>query len=478
MATLSPDVRNSTLRSLKLTCPSAEGIDRELPSVSTTRHPSSVSMEQRKPNPFGDADGEWSDEEALLPRNRRKKQYIPPHVKITASAETSSEESSSPEPSPIRIATKGGPIVPPRSPSRPEPTRKGSSHDDLVQRFYQVTKERDALRKELQKKTMGPNSIPATHPGVFKSEEKTLIEELHALRHEIRIWSEEYFSGPLGSRGKRPHIHRAKELFGCITDNYHVYLMHPEDRPLLIQAYVWTRLQQKIFNNWHKGAGYVWAGKLGDKALRDVNDTLRKAVKNEAEAEEYHYWRSLTVNLLVPQVDGKWRPTFDATPVLKRITRFCQRIRRKLRPWSTRSLRTGLEQLHTIVSASVALDLKMKRQLADYRFVTFTGGKKDQYWGYGFYDSEMEDVYEDDEDSDEDGAYGAPGGARGRRVELALAPALERCGNANGHVFDQSFILVKADVSCKRLERPQRPQKRPKGGRGANRFGGMWNRDG
>lgn len=203
-------------------------------------------------------------------------------------------------------------------------------------------------------------------------------------------------------------------------------------------------------------------------------------MKNEVQAEEYHHWRSLTVNLLVPQVDGKWRPTFDAAPVLKRITRFCSRLRRKLRPWSTVSLRQGGEQLHTIVSASVALDLKMKRQRADYRFVTFTGGKKDQYWGYGFYDSEMDDVYEDDDDNDSDeGGYGGiAGGARGRRVELALAPALERCGNANGHVFDQSFILVKADVSCKRLEKPQKPGAGSRAGpRGARGHRSIWNRN-
>lgn len=475
MATLSPDVRNSTLRSLKLTCPSAETIDRPLPSASRFTLGLPV-MERRRTNPFGDADGEWSDEEVLIPRTRRKTQYIPSHIKITASAETSSEESSAAEPSPNRAALRGGPVVPLRVSSRREASTMDASQDDLVQRFYQVSKERDALRKELQRKSMGPNGIPAAGSIVFKSEEKTLIEELQAMRHEIRIWTEEHFSGPLSARSKRPHMHRAKELFGCITDNYHVYLKHPEERPLLIQAYVWTRLQQKIFNNWHKGAGYVWAGKLGEKGLRSINDTLRKAVKNEVEAEEYHLWRSLTVNLLVPQVDGRWRPTFDATPVLKRITRFCSRLRRKLRPWSTVSLRKGGGQLHTIVSASVALDLKMKRERADYRFVTFTGGKKDQYWGYGFYESEMEDVHEDEDDSDH-GGYGITGGAQARRVELALAPALERCGNANGHVFDQSFILVKADVSCKRVEKPQKPRAGTRGGsRGTRAYEGSWNR--
>lgn len=234
-------------------------------------------MDHRQPNPFVDADGEWSDEEVLIPRStgRRRTQYIPPHVKITASAETSSEESNSASPSPNRFGVNGSPLVPPKSPSRPD-VKRGESQDDLVQRFYQVTRERDALRKELQRKSMGPNGLPARGSVVYKSEEKTLIEELHALRYEIRVWSEEYFSGPLGARSKRPYLHRAKELFGNITDNYHVYLKHPDDRPLLIQAYIWTKLQQKIFNNWHKGCGYVWAGKLGDKKLRPLNDTLRK----------------------------------------------------------------------------------------------------------------------------------------------------------------------------------------------------------
>jgi hypothetical protein len=346
--------------------------------------------------------------------------------------------------------------------------RPGSSQDDLVQRFYQVTRERDALRKELQRKSMGPHGIPARASVVYKSEEKTLIEELHALRYEIRIWSEEYFSGPIKTSSKRPHLHRAKELFSNLTDNYNAYLKSTDDRPLLIQAFVWSKLQQKIFSNWQKGCGYVWAGKLGDKKLRAINDTLRKAVKNEEEAEQYHQWRSLTVNLLVPQVDGKWRPTFDATPVMKRISRICSRMRRKLRPWSTQSLRTGKEQLHTIVSAAVALDLKMKRQLADYRFVTFTGGKKDQFWGYGFYESEMEDVYDDDE------GYSS---MKGRKVELALAPALERCGNANGHVFERNFMLVKADVSCKRLDRVKKKAGKVGGTRnGVRTLGEVWSK--
>jgi hypothetical protein len=109
----------------------------------------------------------------------------------------------------------------------------------------------------------------------------------------------------------------------------------------------------------------------------------------------------------------------------------------------------------------------------------FTGGKKDQFWGYGFYDSEMEDVYEDDDDN-MGGGYGVNGNVKGRRVELALAPALERCGNANGHVFDQSFMLVKADVSCKRLEKHRKPQPRSRGGGstvgGKSGFAALWNK--
>jgi hypothetical protein len=226
------------------------------------------------PNPFEHADTEWSDEEALIPRRRRRTQYVPPPVKVTArGGETSSEGSS--ELSPERFSKSGSPLVPPKSPSRPD-VRPGSSQEDLVQRFYQVTRERDALRKELQRKSMGPHGIPARGSVVFKSEEKTLIEELQALRYEIRVWSEEYFSGPTTSRSKRPHFHAAKDLFGGLTDNYAIYLKHPDDRPLLVQAYIWSTLQKKIFNNFQKGSGYVWAGKLGDKKLRPINDTLRK----------------------------------------------------------------------------------------------------------------------------------------------------------------------------------------------------------
>lgn len=450
------DVRDSTITALKLSCPSAEVLESPFDSDA---------ME----NPFHDADSEWSDEEQLIPKGRRRAQYVPLNNEqpagraATLAVEESWAQSSSGENSPVpkgssRNSITPSPLLPPKSPSRPE-VKPGSSQDDLVERFYQVTRERDALRKQLQRKSMGSNGIPRSSV-IYKSEEKTLVEELLALRYEIRNWTEEYFSGPLSSRKKRPHVHSAKDMFENLTDNYSTYLKHTQDRPLLIQAYLWNKMQQRIFNNLLSGCGYFWAGKLGDRKLRPINDTLRKAVKNEEDAEEYHRWRALTVNLLVPQVDGKWRPTFDAAPVLKRISRFCSRLRRKLRPWSTQSLRDGKEQLRTIVSAAVALDLKMKRQHAEYRFPTFVGGSPDQLHGYGFYDSEMEDIYIDD---------GKP-----RRVELCLAPALERCGNANGYVFDQNFILVKADVSCKRLGKPGR-MRRPGTRSGIRSVFGMWN---
>lgn len=266
---VSTDVRDSTLRSLKLHCPSAEGLPSE-------QSPTSFHSPTMEPNPFEQADTEWSDEEELIPGRRRRTHYVPPPVKVTRGADTSSESSA--EVSPERFSKNGSPLVPPKSPSRPD-VRPGSSHDDLVQRFYQVTRERDALRKELQRKSMGPNGLPARGSTLFKSEEKTLIEELQALRYEIRVWSEDYFSGPTSSRNKRPHFHAAKDLFGGLTDNYNVYLKHPEDRPLLVQSYIWSTLQKKIFNNFQKGSGYVWAGKLGDKKLRPINDTLRKGAQ-------------------------------------------------------------------------------------------------------------------------------------------------------------------------------------------------------
>ncbi|KAF2205160.1 hypothetical protein GQ43DRAFT_408044 [Delitschia confertaspora ATCC 74209] len=434
MTTREPDpyVRHSTLAALKLSCPSAESLDSPFDSDDMG-------------HVLHEGESDWSDEEQLIPKGRRKTQYVPPNTlaagrAATLAAEESWAHSSSGENSPARkgsprIVSSESPLLPPKSPSRPN-VKKGGSQDDLVERFYQVTRERDALRKQLQRKSMGPNGI-LRDSVIYKADEKSLVEELQTLRYEIRNWSEQYFDGPVSNRKKRPHVNSSKEMFGNLTDNYSAYLKHSTDRPLLIQAYLWNKLQERIFSNLRNGCGYFWAGKLGDRKLRPINDTLRKAVKNDEEAEEYHRWRAMTVNLLVPQVDGRWRPTFDPSPVLKRISRFCSKLRRKLRPWSTQSLAQGKEQLRTIISAAVALDLKMKRQRADYRFVTYTGGTSGQLYGYSFYESEMEEIHVDD---------GKP-----RKVEICVAPALERCGNANGYVFDQNLILVKADVSCKRL---------------------------
>ena len=118
----------------------------------------------------------------------------------------------------------------------------------------------------------------------------------------------------------------------------------------------------------------------------------------------------------------------------------------------------------------------MKRQRADYRFVTFTENK-DQYWGYGFFESEMEDIYDDRNESVKGGSE--HGTVKGRKVELALAPALERCGNANGRLFDQTFILIKADVSCKKLKK-KGSQSNSKGTgqstQGLKNLGRTWNK--
>ncbi|OCK78755.1 hypothetical protein K432DRAFT_417812 [Lepidopterella palustris CBS 459.81] len=466
------DVRESTLNALKLWCPSAEVLTTES-EIQPMENPFLV-HEAETPSVV-DSENEWSDEEELIPKRYRKTRDARlnnggrlAELAVNGDNWGQSSQSSGDNSPNIHTPNIGTPSVPPKSASRPR-FDPGSSQDDLVERFYQVTRERDALRQQLRKST--PNSgrnlqpfdskysqkirsetQPPRSERYHKSEERTMIEELQALRYEIRNWSERYFSGVPKKRQNRPSLYSSKELFGNLTDNYATYLKHPNERPLLVQAYLWSKLQVRIFSNHLNGCGYVWAGKLGDRKLRPINDTLRRAVKNEDDAEEYHHWRALTVNLLVPQVDGKWRPKYDTEPVLKWISKFSSRTRRKLRPWATQSLRLGKEELKTIVSAAVALDLKFKRQRADYRFVTFTGGKTSQQYGYPFYDSEMEDVDEEDD--------------KPRRVELSLAPALERCGNANGYVYDQSFILVKADVSCKHVAksgRSSRSTRKPKG---------------
>lgn len=272
-----------------------------MPSATLTGNRRSSIRDSR--DPFGDADAEWSDEEVLLPKVRRpvrRSEGLGTSVIRGVSSGDNRDSgrdqwrSSSCSDIPIRNGStrerdstasglayapsfNGHPIIPPKSPSRPD-VRPGSSQDDLVQRFYAVTKERDALRKELQRRSMGPNGLPARASVVYHSEEKQLIESLFTLRTAIRNWTEEYFSGHLTSRYKRPHIYSAKDLFGALTNNHTAYLKHPEDRPLLIQAYIWSKLQQRIFSTLQTGCGYVWAGKLGDRKLRPLNDTLRKGM--------------------------------------------------------------------------------------------------------------------------------------------------------------------------------------------------------
>ncbi|KAK3202215.1 hypothetical protein GRF29_161g552674 [Pseudopithomyces chartarum] len=175
--------------------------------------------------------------------------YAPPKIKVSPRPSMSStddddeSDAQSRKPRFDRLGGNGSPIIPPKSPSRPD-VRAGTSQEDLVARFYAVTRERDALRKELQRKSLGPHGDLRASV-VYKSDEKALIEDLLGLREEIRIWSEEYFTGPVSPR-RRPHIHSAKELFSSLTDNYPSYLKHQQDRPLLIQGFLWYILPPEL----------------------------------------------------------------------------------------------------------------------------------------------------------------------------------------------------------------------------------------
>ena len=248
---------------------------------------STVDSIQAEPFPFNDADAEYSDEEELIPRYKRKIRYRPRMTEVAVtSAETSSDESSYTAPSYVQMRKGASLITLATTPSSPE-VWIGGERDDLLERFYHVSEERDVLWKALQKSKLATCGIPGKATIVHRSEEKTLVEEVHALRSGIQIWAEEYFSGHLSSRASKPYLRRARKLFCDLTENPKAYLENPEDRPLLIQAYIWSELQQKIFSNWQQGCGYVWAGILGDKQLRLINDTLRNGILQQAYPMQY-----------------------------------------------------------------------------------------------------------------------------------------------------------------------------------------------
>ena len=199
------------------------------------------------------------------------------------------------------------------------------------------------------------------------------------------------------------------------------------------------------------------------------------AVKNDEEAAQFHAWMSLTTNLLIPQVDGKLRPTFDAEPILKWIRAFARKLRRRLQPWATHDLRDedAKELLRSIVSAAVALDLKMQRQRAEYRYVRLSSGSSGAGYGFSFCADDMISVnIQSDESSEEDlpkhdlekpEKHDESGKRWPKRVELVLAPALETfdCRNDSGLGLKKARVVVKAQVSCKRVESRKARAPRP-----------------
>jgi hypothetical protein len=272
------DVRDSTVSALKLSCPSAEVLS-----------PSSTPA-SRMENPFvihevDSENEEWSDEEHLIPkslcspwqptptRNNASFLFVPGDEGLPGTGSGSGSSLSSGIARGPVITKPGAPSVPAKSPSRPK-FEQGLSRDVLMEQLFAVSRERDQLRQQLRRSTTKHGS-PRSN-GQYRPEDRTLVEELQALRWQIRQWSECHFRGVAAKRQSRPALYSSKELFGCLTDNYTAYLKHPQDRPLLIEAYIWSKLQNRIFSNSHKGSGYVWAGKLGHRKLRPLNDAIRK----------------------------------------------------------------------------------------------------------------------------------------------------------------------------------------------------------
>lgn len=148
------------------------------------------------------------------------------------------------------------------------------------------------------------------------------------------------------------------------------------------------------------------------------------------------------MNLLIPQVAGELQPKVDSRSVFKAISKLSARIRRKLRPYAVQELRSGKEELKAIIMSAVTLDLQFKKQRADFRLLVFSIRETNHQFGFNVFDAKMEDVHGGESDSN--------------IVELVLAPALEKRGDSDGENFNQSTILLKADVTCNRITREHR----------------------
>ncbi|TLD34457.1 hypothetical protein E2P81_ATG04622 [Venturia nashicola] len=135
-------------------------------------------------------------------------------------------------------------------------------------------------------------------------DDEHFIDCYDKLRRDIERWSVDYFKGPISA------LPSPGAALMEMSDDCDEYLQSQLMRPKLVQSYVWSVLNTKVFAcNSRNNPGFWWAHSRRNQfsglvALLQPTESqrLRPQDQDEKPIREYHRWRAITARLLESKI--------------------------------------------------------------------------------------------------------------------------------------------------------------------------------
>ncbi|KAF2001292.1 hypothetical protein P154DRAFT_562877 [Amniculicola lignicola CBS 123094] len=345
--------------------------------------------------------------------------------------------------------------------------------DLVVKDAQELTVEKGKLMKDLQEsRKIFKETNNELRELKFEVKNKTpdtwFIDQWRALHAKIENVSRLYFLGQLkkpagmmATRPKGPLLHKPgvypSRKLNFLAYNYDQYLSSEEYRPLIVQAFIWWVLTNKVFDHVSRDSeGLFWAGTMRDAlgALknelrplqhrnRDTNDP-EEMKRVEADIRNSHRWRATTSVMLLSRHPANKRIQDDdilhlIDVITSSINPYIVCDKESYRLNREADLRTTLD---TIITTAVDLDAEIHQQRAwifcEQMYCDELEGTP--LWGFAYNEDEMEKV------------PGPKHGKLGRRhttepsVDMIVHPALYRQGDHYGKDYSATEVLCKAKV--------------------------------
>lgn len=296
----------------------------------------------------------------------------------------------------------------------------------------------------------------------FQSQWRDLHLKIEGVANQYFIGRQSIFSGTILGRGKgtrldKMEVHPSISLTR-LTNEHAQYLGSEHDRPLIIQAFIWWVLVNRVFahtacDEW----GFFWAGQSRELLYHLKRQILPPRPRDwyrpdtgasqrfEQDARHYHNWRATTAMLLLSRtpVDKRMKTIRDL------INDIVGDIWDAVSPYIVIAKGNSLEaakegfrkQLEAILGEAIKLDAEMAQQRAWVYCEQWRAPREgDPLWGFACNPEEADIVQTADQ------MKGRRVQAQGSCIELVIQPALFRDGNQYGEEYVRQQVLCRAKV--------------------------------